>query len=407
MRTMIDRETSHRLARPARAARFLLPLTCLVVAVPSATAQIAFQAQSPVHTGPAPIAAAVGDFNGDGHIDVAVAMKGNDRVYVYSGDGAGGLTFAISYVVGAEPWAIVAADFNHDGRQDLATANSGSSNVSVLLGNDDGTFQAAVSYGTGETPVSIAADSYDADGYVDLVTANAGNVCAPPLTACGTVSVLRNSGDGTFYTGATLYPQFVPSRLAAGSFHGSDSDIVVTSHASNAFLVYLGDGGGGFANAQGPFATLDADDVVVADFNGDGINDLALPRFDEGDISLQLGNGDGSFVPSGIYSEGAPNAGVGGGATSDFDGDGFPDLVVTNVNDATVAVLRDRTVGNGGFWGALTFLADLAQPTSIAVADFNGDGKSDFVVVNNAGDSLVVFLNTSLPVDRILADGFD
>jgi len=382
-------------------------MTLLGVASPSITAQIAFDAQSPVQTGPAPIAAVVGDFNGDGHPDVAVAMKGNDRVYIYSGNGAGGLAFAISYAVGVQPSAIVAADFNHDALLDLATANAGSSNVSVLLANADGTFQPAVAYATGDTPVSIAADSYDADGYIDLVTANAGNVCAPPLAACGSVSLLRNNADGTFYTGATLYPQFVPSRLAAGSFHGSDSDIVVTSQSSNAFLVYLGDGGGGFPNVKGPFATLGADDVVVADFNGDGISDLALPRFNEGDVSLQLGNGDGTFQPAGFYSEGAVDGGVGGGAVGDFDGDGFPDLVVANVNDASVAVLRDRTIGNGGFWGALTFVGGLSQPTSIAVGDFDGDGRQDFVVVNNAGDSLVVFLNDSSPVDRIFADGFE
>ncbi|GAA0709782.1 VCBS repeat-containing protein [Dokdonella soli] len=373
----------------------------------SVSAQIAFQAQLAIATGPAPIAIAVADFNGDGKLDLAVAMKGNDRVYLYSGNGDGTFSFAVSYPVGSQPMAIVAADFNHDGKLDLATANAVSGNVSILLGNGNGTFQTAVAYAAGDTPVSIAADTFNPDGYVDLVVANGGNVCAPPLAPCGTVSLLRNNGDGTFHTGTTLYPQFLPSRVTTGSFHGSDSDIVVTSYGSNAFLTYLGDGGGAFPTVRGPFATSGAYAVVVADFNGDGKSDLALPRFNLGDVSLQLGNGDGTFLAAGIFSEGAVGGGAGSAAIGDFDGDGFPDLAVANVNDGSIAVLRDRTVGNGGFWGALTFTGGLSQPIAIAVGDFNRDGKPDFIVVNNAGDNLTVFLNTSIPVDRIFANGFE
>ena len=385
------------------------PVLCCLLAAASvpASAQITFQALPPIATGPAPIAIAVGDFNGDGNPDLAVAMKGNDRVYIYSGNGTGSFSFAISYPVGAQPWEIVVADFNHDGKLDLATANSASGNVSILLGNGDNTFQSAVAYAVGQEPFSIAAGSFNPDGYVDLVTANRGNICAFPLNPCGTVSLLRNNGDGTFYTGTTLYPQFVPSRVATGSFHGSDSDIAVTSYSSNAFLMYLGDGGGGFPSVRGPFVTLTAEAVAVADFNGDGKSDLALSRFNYGDVSLQLGNGDGTFQAAGIYSEGAIGAGPDAVAVGDFDGDGFPDLAVANVNDNSVAVLRDRTAGNGGFWGALTFTGGLSQPTSIAVGDFNLDGKPDFVVVNNAGDNLTVFLNTSIPVDVIFANGFE
>ena len=378
----------------------------LVAASGLASAQIAFQALPSMATGPAPIAIAAGDFDGDNKLDLAVVMKGNNDVYIYTGNGDGTFQYAGFRVVGTTPWAIVDGDFNQDGNLDLAIANSGSGNVSILLGNGNATFQPAVAYAVGDGPVSIAVDSFDPDGYADLVIANSGNVCAPPFAACGTVSMLRNNGDGTFHAGVTLYPQFIPAKVATGSFHGSDSDIVVTGASVDEFLVYLGDGGGGFPVVKGPYTVASADAVVAADFNGDGHADLAISRFVYGDISLQLGNGDGTFNTAGIYSEGALDSAPDAVVSADFDGDGHPDLAVANVNDNSVAVLRDRTVGNGGFWGAITLTGGLSQPTALAIGDFNSDGKPDLVVVNNAGDSLAVFLNTSA-VDVIFANGFD
>ncbi len=398
----------------SKAALWAAPvLGCLLAAASvTASAQIAFQAQPPFVTGPNPSAIAVGDFNGDGKLDLAVAMFGNNDVYIYTGNGDGTFSFAGFRAVGTQPVAIVAGDFNHDGNLDLATANSGSSNVSILLGNGNATFQAAAAYAVGNTPVSIATDSFNPNGFADLVTANQGNVCPPTFNPCGTLTVLGGNGDGTFFTATTLFPQFVPVKVATGLFDASlNSDIVVTSHDSNAFLVYLGDGGGAgsFPIAKGPFTTASAYAVVVADFNGGGKSDLAISRSDSGDVSLQLGNGDGTFQTGVIYNEGAIGAHPYAAALGDFDGDGFPDLALANNSDNSVAVLRDRTVGNGGFDAALTFTGGLACPSSIAVGDFNGNGKPDLVVANDCSGTanfLTVFLNTSIPTDRIFANGF-
>ena len=398
----------------SKAALWAAPvLGCLLTAASvTASAQIAFQAQAAFATGPDPSAIAVGDFNGDGKLDLAVAMYGNNDVYIYTGNGDGTFSYASFRPVGTLPVAIVAGDFNHDGKLDLATANSGSNSVSILLGNGNATFQPAVAYAVGNTPVSIATDSFNPNGFADLVTANQGNVCPPTFNPCGTLTVLGGNGDGTFFTATTLFPQFVPVKVATGLFDASlNSDIVVTSHDSNAFLVYLGDGGGAgsFPIAKGPFTTASAYAVVVADFNGGGKSDLAISRYDSGDVSLQLGNGDGTFQANGIFSEGTSGALPAAAAVGDFDGDGFPDVALANSSDNSVAVLRDRTVGNGGFDAALTFTASLACPSSIAVGDFNGDGKPDLVVANDCfatTNFLTVFLNTSIPTDRIFANGF-
>ncbi len=383
-------------------------LGCLLAAASlPASAQIAFQAQPAFATIPNPSAVAVGDFNGDGNPDLAVTAEGNNRVYIYNGNGAGTFSFSISYVVGAQPVAIVATDLNHNGSLDLAVANRQSATVSILLGHGDGTFNAAVAYPVGQLPESIAVGSFNPDGYADLVTANSGDVCGPPFNPCGTVSLLRNVGDGTFYAGATLYPGVVPTNVATGVFTATgDSDIVVTSTNSNEFFVYLGDGGGAFPVVKGPFTTASAFAIAVADFNGGGKSDLAMSRASFGDVSLQLGNGDGTFAPEVIYSEGAPGAHPYSVAIGDFDGDSRPDLALANYSDNSVAVLRDRSVGNGGFDTALTFTGGLNNPVSVAVGDFNRDGKPDLVVVNSSANNLTVFLNTSVPTDRIFAAGF-
>jgi hypothetical protein len=383
-------------------------LFCLLAASGPACAQIAFQAKTAMPTGSAPSAVAAGDFDGDGNVDIAVTVESNNRVYIYNGHGDGTFSFAISYVVGTQPVAIAAIDLNHDGKLDLAVANRQSGTVSVLLGNGNSTFASAVSYGVGALPNSIAAGSFDPDGYVDLLTANRGDVCGPPFNPCGTVSLLRNNGDGTFYAGATLYPGVVPDTIATGVFTaGGDADFVVTSFSSDDFLVYLGDGGGAFPTVKGPLTTLGASVVLVADFDGDGNNDVAISRASSGDVSLQRGKGDGTFQAAAIYSEGVTGADPYNGTTADFDGDGHADVAFANYADNTIAILRTRTVGNGGFDGALTFSGGLNGPGSIASADFNHDGKPDLVVVNANADSITVFLNTSIPTDRLFMDGFD
>ena len=398
----------HRSHRVAIALSIAPVLLCSLAVSTPAGAQIAFAAQTAMATGPFPSAVAVGDFNRDCKLDLAVAMEGNNRVYIYNGNGNGTFSFAISYVVGSQPVAIVAMDLNHDGKVDLAVANRQDATVSVLIGHGDSTFAAAVAYPVGSLPNSIAFGSYDPDGYIDLVTANTGDVCGPPFNPCGTISLLRNNGDGTFYSGATLFPGVVPTQIASGVFTaGGDSDIAFSSFTSNAFYVYLGDGGGGFSNVSNPFATNSANAIVVADFNGDGFSDIVTSRSDNSDVSLQHGNGDSTFQTAAIYSEGVIGAHPYSAATGDFDGDGFPDIALANYSDNSVAILRARTVGSGGFDGALTFTGGLNLPSSIAVGDFNQDGKPDLVVTNSNGNSLTVLLNTSIPTDRLFMSGFE
>ena len=132
---------------------------------------------------------AVGDFNGDGKADLAVANYGSDNVSVLLGNGNGTFQAAVNYAAGTSPHSVAVGDFNGDGKADLAVANYGSNNVSVLLGNGNGTFQAAVNYAAGTSPCSVAVGDFNGDGKADLAVANYGS---------NNVSVLLGNGNGTF-----------------------------------------------------------------------------------------------------------------------------------------------------------------------------------------------------------------
>jgi hypothetical protein len=121
----------------------------------------------------------VGDFNGDGKLDLAVAIMGNPNsngsVDVLLGNGDGTFQAGTSYVVGSRPNSIAVGDFNGDGKVDLAVANQSSDSVSVLAGNGDGTFQPAVNFGAGSFPYSVAVGDFNGDGKPDLAVASAGS----------------------------------------------------------------------------------------------------------------------------------------------------------------------------------------------------------------------------------------
>jgi FG-GAP-like repeat/FG-GAP repeat len=123
-----------------------------------------------------PSSVATGDFNGDGHLDLVVVNFGGypdaGKVSILLGNGDGTLQAAQSYSVGVFPEAVAVGDFNGDGHLDLVVANSGSNSTSILLGNGDGTFQVAQNYDAGYNPVSVAVGDFNGDGYLDLAVSN-------------------------------------------------------------------------------------------------------------------------------------------------------------------------------------------------------------------------------------------
>jgi len=223
--------------------------------------------------------ATVGDFNGDGTLDLAVTNYSNNNLTILLGNGDGTFTAAaVNPVTGANPYFAAAGDFNGDGKLDLAVANSGGDTLTILLGNGDGTFKTAASPATGSGPAAIAVADFNGDGILDL---------AVPDYYGGTVTILQGKGDGTFTTVGNPVAGSGPAYIAAGDFNGDGiPDLAVANVNGNTALIFLGKGDGTFPTTMTLKTGNGPDALAVADFNGDGLSDLAIANFNSASLSI-------------------------------------------------------------------------------------------------------------------------
>jgi hypothetical protein len=181
-------------------------------------------------TGANPLSVAVGDLNGDGRLDLAVANYGSATVSVLLGNGDGSFAPRIDYATSSQPASVVVDDLNGDGWLDLAVANFASATVSVLLGNG-GSFAPRIDYATGANPLSVAAGDLNGDGRLDLAIAN---------FAGATASVLLGNGDGSFRPKVDIVTGNNPFSVAAGDLNGDGRlDLAVANFGSATVSVYL------------------------------------------------------------------------------------------------------------------------------------------------------------------------
>jgi hypothetical protein len=266
-----------------------------------------------VATGPLAIAAA--DLTGDGKLDLAVAFADNGgEVHVLAGNGDGSFTMTASYPAGGPPRAVTLGDLDGDGRPDLALADD-SGNVDVRLAGAGGVLGALARYGVGMIPDAIAIGDLDGDGKPDLVVANDNT---------GDMSVLLNTGAGAF----AAQVKYAVGPYTAGStiadLNGDGVPDLAFSDSEGAGVL-LGLGGGTFAAAiqyQGGASPVT---LAIADLDGDGKLDIVLADVGSSDVAVLRGNGDGTFGAAVRYATAFSPRSV---AAVDLNGDGRPDLAV-------------------------------------------------------------------------------
>src|SRR5215813_6425438 len=360
---------------------------------PEAAAQaVSFGPKTDFGTGGGPHSVAVGDFNGDGSLDLAVANAGT--VSILLGTGTGSFGANTDFGTGADSEnllypssaSVAVGDFNGDGKLDLAVANF-SGTVSILLGTGTGSFGAKTDFNTAGGD-SVAVGDFNGDGKLDLAVAN----------FSGTVSILLGTGTGSFGAKTDFPDGDTPSSVAAGDFNGDGKlDLAVANYYGDTVSILLGTGTGSFgANTDFP-AGATPSSLTVGDFNSDGKLDLAVGGgpggviFDtRNTVSILLGTGTGSFGPKTDFDTGTSPLSV---AVGDFNRDGNLDLAVANFeSNNTVSILLG--MGTGSF-GAKTDFGTGSSPYSVAVGDFNGDGKLDLAVANYYSATVSILLNTS------------
>jgi len=279
------------------------------------------------------------------------------------------------------PVSVTAGDFNADGKPDLAIVNFGDSTVSVLLGNGDGTFRPKVDYQTALSPDSVATGDFNNDGILDLAVASGSRV----------VSILLGKGDGTFFPKTDFPAGGQVTAVVSGDFNNDgNADLAVVNTSASTISVLLGKGDGTFLPhvdvATGSFPIS----VVVADFNKDGKLDLATANVLS--ATVLLGRGDGSFGSRLDLAAGSAFASI---TSADVNGDGKPDLALEAAG-AVVFLLGngDGTFGSPHPFSFATTASEVGSDHSIAVGDFNRDGKPDVVALATllTGPSMIILL---------------
>jgi Bacterial Ig-like domain (group 3)/FG-GAP-like repeat len=357
---------------------------------------------NPTMSGLQPGVVATGDFNNDGNPDIAVASTSNlnqpvidatdNSFAVFLGNGDGTFQAGVSYSVGQAPRGLVAADLNNDGKLDMVTVNLLSDDLSILLGNGDGTFQTPQLIHVWDLTGAVAAADMNGDGNLDLLVATDGG-------GYSEVQILLANGDGTFQAPIASVinvpgTPLVPKALSIGDFNGDGKpDVAVANWGyknTETLVIMLGNGDGAlrFSQEPAPYTIIQpASSIAAGDFNGDGKLDLAV-TYDwsgytgpgQSSYAVFLGNGDGTFrdpMDSQLATDTTPTS----IQVADFNGDGILDLAMLGFGKPMILP------GNGDG----TFQAPQSFPfgeSALAVGDFNGDGVPDL-----AGPA--VLLNTS------------
>jgi hypothetical protein len=325
--------------------------------------------------------------------DLIVANSGDNTISVLPGNGDGSFGTQAALNVGTDPVWIATGKFNSNSSAadfvDVAVANKGSHNLSIFLGDGAGALQAPATLdtGTGTSPVSVVAGDFNQDGKLDLAVANQGN---------DTIEIFPGNGDGTFQAPALIQlpAGFTPTALAAADFNKDGHlDLAVTGQGANAVWIFLGNGDGAFTTGANLHYATGQSPVWVSsgDFDGDGNRDLAIANRADNTISILLGKGDGTFVPAAN-----PAVPVGKGpasiAVADYNADGRLDLAVADATDNAVSILLNL---GGGLFGPNFELPVATAPVSIVTADFNGDTKPDVATANNGSNNVSVILNST------------
>lgn len=390
-------------------------------------------------TGSQPYDVVAADFDNDTKMDAVTCNFAGSSISFFKGNGDGTFQPAVVYSTGASgPEDIFAADFNNDNRPDIVTHNRDANDISLLINNGAGGFNAPITfaYGTNASsaPAKMAGGDFNGDNKIDLVIND---------YADNRLYILKNNANSTFSVTDTLLTGVHPVNINTGNLNADNKPEIVVDYATgntsnDSISYFVNNGSGLFGNRTSLFvisfqtqnrvpviADINNDNfgdivchsvtdmqpfinngslvftappvffigqyssrILVADVNNDNKVDLVNSSEDQGGVTVQLGNGNGTFQSYNVYSaNGSPNDML----LADFDGDTRKDALCVHRTKDYISFLKGQTDGSFGPFELRTAL----RPKSLAVGLMNGDVYEDLVVCNSQSQKVSVMLGNS------------
>jgi hypothetical protein len=349
-----------------------------------------FEAKIDIATGSRPGSVSIRDFNNDGKVDLVVANEWSNSISIFLNTSveSGQISFTpkIDHKTGESPSSMATGDFDNDGMIDLAIADWNGPAISVFRNTSSGeiiSFDDRIDIESPKTTYVTTGD-LDGDGMMDLVVLSWYE---------NTVNMLRNisSGPGniSFDNMIAYATAQLPTSASTGDLNSDNKvDLVVTNQIGQIVSVYRNSssnpGNIHFERELNIIAGKTPVSTAIADLDNDGKPDLAISNWDSHTVSVFKNISEDHGI---LEFEGTEDNQTGSNPSfviiGDLNQDDKPDLIVTNSSRGTVSVFRNHSTVGTILFARKGDYGIFSQPNSVAIGDFDGDGKPDLAITNS------------------------